>query len=230
MSLKKVVIFGDSVLKPVIINEQKRYSVSKDIDWEGIENALSIQILNRSRMGATIKHGLSDMQEFFAAGTDCFAAIIEYGGNDCDYYWEQVASDKTKIHPPKTSPEDFQAALYEMINIAKRNNVKPILMTLPPISAIKYYNWFASKGLNEENLIHHLKDVEVISRHQESYNNMIAAAATRCNVEIVDVRQSFLLSKDYMSLMCEDGIHPNENGHRLIVSAFIEHFTAKTLN
>ena len=36
---------------------------------------------------------------------------------------------------------------------------------------------------------------------------------------MIDIRSAFLVRKDYTDYLCEDGIHPNEKGHRLIREA-----------
>lgn len=224
MNKRKVVIFGDSLLQPIFIDSENRYAVSKAVDWQFIEQKLDIKIENLSRMGATIKYGYLNLLEYLKTNNDVFAAVIEYGGNDCDYNWKKVAFDNKTAHFPKTNINEFEDTLNIMINILKENNIKTILTTLPPISSLKYYNWITSTGLNKENIMMHLGDIEIISRHQESYSNVIEKTAYKQRVDIADVRQGFLLRKDYIKLMCEDGIHPNLEGEQIIVNTFLDKY------
>ncbi|MOA67209.1 hypothetical protein D3C78_1942860 [compost metagenome] len=40
-------------------------------------------------------------------------------------------------------------------------------------------------------------------------------------VKWIDIRDDFMKTEDYRKYMCEDGIHPNEQGHELIADYFI---------
>ena len=225
---KKVVIFGDSILKPVVLNDNFKYVFSKEIDWENIEKELNVKLENRCRMGATIKHGVVYISEYLKTNDKFFAAVIAYGGNDTDYNWRQVSDDGASIHYPNTKLDDFEAMLNEIIDLLNEKKIRPILVTLPPISSIKYFQWIMKNGLNEENIMRHLGDIETIARHQEMYNNVVLKIAYSRKIKLVDIRKEFLDSPIYMSLMCEDGIHPNTAGGQLIVDTFIKRFKQKT--
>jgi len=226
MKERKIVIFGDSILKPMVLNEQNRYAVSDKVDWNGIEKALNVKIENCSKMGATIKHGAAYLSEYLKKDNDFFAAVIAYGGNDSDYNWRQVSEDDTAVHLPNTDLGAFEVTLWQMIELLKASEITPVLLTLPPISSIKYYRWIITRNnLNEENIMKHLGDIETIARHQELYNNIILKTAYQHNIRLVDVRKEFLNSPAYISLMCDDGIHPNEAGGKLIADTFIKRFS-----
>ena len=154
-----------------------------------------------------------------------FAAIIAYGGNDSNYDWRQVSADGSVVHLPNTELKIFETTLKKMIKMLNENKIRPILMTLPPISSIKYYEWIMRNKLNEENIMIHLGDIETIARHQELYNNIILKIAYQHNVDLVDIRKEFLDSSIYMSLMCDDGIHPNAMGGQVIVDKIIKRFS-----
>ena len=223
MEARKVLIIGDSILKPIVLNESDRYIVSKSVNWAKIEEVLNVKIDNKSRMGATIKHGFKLLKESLEA-EQYDVVIIEFGGNDCCYDWRKVAESK-ETHLPNTGPDEFESTLREMINIANKHGVKPILMTLPPISSSKYYDWFIKRAkLNEENVMCHINDIEVIYRHQEWYTNIVQTVSRETQTEIVDVRKEFLARKDFINLMCEDGSHPNVKGEQIIVDTFVKQF------
>lgn len=229
MKTKNVVIFGDSLLRGVVTDAGgQRYTISKRIDWSGIERELNIKIENRSRMGATVTYGLKMLKEYLAQGKRPDTVIIEYGGNDCNYDWNKVASERSHNHLSLTSEADFEAGLNEMLDILKRNRIKPVMMTLPPVSGQMYFNRLVEKGLDGDNLLYFLRDVETISRHQELYNNIAVSVALKRKVELVDVRSAFLQNKDYARLMCPDGIHPNEDGEQYIIKAFLNYFQKRS--
>lgn len=221
MELKNVIILGDSLLQPILIDNTNKYAVSSAVDWHYIEQKLNIKIKNLSKMGATIKHGYLYLIDYLKANNGIHAAIIEYGGNDCDYNWPKVSIDNKVQHLPRTNVKEFENTLNIMIDILEEKGIKTILTTLPPISSPKYYDWITKKGLNKENIMLHLGDIEAISRHQEYYSNIIEKTANIRGVDLVDLRRDFLLRKDYINLMCEDGVHPNIEGEQIIVNTFL---------
>jgi len=227
MEKRKIVIFGDSILRGVTINEENnRYTFSKTIDWEGIEKRFDIILENYARIGATISYGYDSIVKYLESGKRCSAAIIGYGGNDCDYNWAEVAADGNIIHPPKTAPVKFEETLDKILDILINYDIKPILMTLPPIFATRYYEWFMQTGLNKENIMKHLGSIDIIYRHQEYYSNIIASVAAKRNIDIANVREKFLLRKDMISLIGKDGIHPNYEGEQIIIKTFLEKYSA----
>ena len=43
------------------------------------------------------------------------------------------------------------------------------------------------------------------------------------DIPIIDITPKFLEIKNYSNLLCDDGIHPNEKGHKIIAEAIREH-------
>ena len=226
--MKKISLFGDSLLRGVILDENKAYRYSKSIDWQNIEKQLRCELDNRSRMGCTIGKGEAMLQTYLQK-TEPDVVVLEYGGNDCDFDWADVAERPLEAHLPFTEITAFCNKLEEMITLLESKNIRPILMTLPPINAEKYLNWITRDGKDRNGIMEFLGDVERIYRFQERYSNAIEKIAHKRNVELVDVRDAFLDQRDYVQLMCEDGIHPNPKGQELIVGAFLQHFGARAV-
>ena len=90
-----------------------------------------------------------DLQE----KTPCQIALVEYGGNDCDFDWKAIAADPTGEHKPKTSIESFVKTLETMAENLLQRNIQPLLMTLPPVDASRYLSFICRDGLNRANII-----------------------------------------------------------------------------
>lgn len=220
---RKVALFGDSLLKGIVIDEESnRYLISNAIAWREIEHHLNIKIDNQSRMGATITYGFKKIKTYLKTHPKPDVVLIEYGGNDCDYDWVYVANNKSKNHLSKTEPKAFRKTLSELIDFLINNQIEPVLMTLPPIDPNRYYHWISKQGLNQDNLMYFLGDVQTIYRHHELYNQIIHDVAYEKCVRLIDVRQSFLGSNNYHDLMCIDGIHLNENGHQKVIDSIYQ--------
>lgn len=221
---KKIALFGDSILRGVIYGDDKRYHISKEIDWRGIEETLDIELENFSKMGNCIESGRINLEKFLADCKNVKGVVLEYGGNDSDYFWEQVSRNPSKDNLPKTVLAEFRRDLTSMIALLKKKHIRPILMTLPPIIAERYFNFIVSLGNDATNIKEFLGDVQIIYRRHELYSNEIVKIAHEQNVDLVDVRSSFLQSNNLENLICEDGIHPNTEGQQLIVHTFSTYF------
>lgn len=228
MNTKKVALFGDSILKGVVLDTNGRYRFA-DIDWNSIEKRLNVDIVNKSKFGCEIKKGGKILSD--SMSRESFdVAVIEYGGNDSDFCWGEVAATPFERHTSKTEVGEFEVRLEYMVSVLQDKGVKVVLMSLPPIDAERYFDWISQKDeQKQKNIMAFLGDVSRINRYQEMYSNAIVQVAFKKQCDLVDVRKKFLQSDDFKGLMCLDGIHPNEKGQREIISAFVEYFNDTAL-
>jgi lysophospholipase L1-like esterase len=221
---KNITVWGDSILKGVILDEQDgKYKVMKNNCLSSFAEITGCAINNNAHFGMTAARALKKITTFIDKQPPKRddIVIIEFGGNDCDYNWSGIANAPDDIHQPKTTIADFKASLQNMIDMFKNKGVTPILMNLPPLEPERYFNW-VSRGLNKENILQWLGDIARIYRWQEAYNNAAEWIARQNNCNLLNVRDSFLISKNYSSHFCADGIHPNEKGHKKILESLLE--------
>ncbi|MEG1806082.1 MAG: SGNH/GDSL hydrolase family protein [Clostridia bacterium] len=221
--MKNVTIFGDSLLQGVLF-QNKKYSLSRSIDWDGIQNSLDVKITNSSKMGCTITKGETIIDKVLAQGREIDTAIVEYGGNDCDFDWAEVAKHPLGEQSSHTSLSDFKEKLVKIIATLRNAKIKPILMTLPPLNPVTFFAKVAADTNGADGIMQFLGDVMRIYRYQELFSNAIIDVAIALNVQLVDVRSKFLSNDNFNSLICEDGIHPNEKGEKIIADCFLETF------
>ena len=221
--IENISIFGDSILKEVVVDkDSSHYYTPKETGAKKIAEALSVQIKNNSRFGCTIDKGYEQLQNALNKGLLCDIVVLGYGGNDCDYNWAEVAENPYIDHSPHTPIDKFEKIYLDMINILKEKGIMPLLMSLPPIDAEKYFAWITRGGINKENLLKWIGDIQMIYRFQELYSGVAAKVAYETGSLFVDVRKKFLDKRNYTDLICYDGIHPNLEGHALIDQAFLE--------
>ena len=129
----KIVVAGDSISKGVIYDEIKsKYTILEDNYVELVRDKLNGIIHNTSRFGSTIIKGIHKLKNnIFNEKPDI--VLIEYGGNDCDFNWAEIAKHPEKNHQPRTDFETFESTLLETIDLVKKNKSTPILMNLPQI-------------------------------------------------------------------------------------------------
>ena len=218
--VQSIGVWGDSVMKGVVYDENKsKYTLLSENGADKASRKLGLRLFNRSRMGCTVTKGLQllkkDLQRPEAA---CDAALIEFGGNDCDYDWAQVAAHPEQDHQPKTPLPLFIAQLRDMIDLVRQKGMQPVMMTLPPLHAQRYFDFFTRNGLSGDSILRWLGDVQHIYRWHERYNAAVMRVAQECGCPLADVRDAFLAERDCGDLLCADGIHPNAKGHALMES------------
>jgi lysophospholipase L1-like esterase len=218
--MKKAAIFGDSILKGIQLDSgTKKYIVKNCIDIDKIGNKHLVSIDNFSMFGCTIRKGNIMLRrrlerEYFDI------VMLEYGGNDCDFNWKEIAERPHDKHIPNTSFTTFIDIYLKMINLLKEKCIRPIVATLPPLEPQRFFDWFC-KGLNKENIVKWLGTVNTIYRWQEKYSRAIEYIAHKTDTLLVDIRGAFLKYFRIDDLLCEDGTHPNSKGQNVITEAFL---------
>lgn len=214
---KKILVVGDSLSKGVVFDEEKKkYMLLKDCFFNLLSSAVNAQMINASRFGSTVTQG-QKMLKTKMEKHDPDIVVIEFGGNDCDFLWDNIAENPQFDHIPKTPLDEFENRINEIVDYVQKQGKTAILTTLPPLYADSYFKWFTNsdkeKGLN---ILKWLKDVWRIYWWQERYSNCLSYIAKLRNIGCIDIRRPFLKSKDFFGYICSDGIHPNEAGHKLI--------------
>ncbi len=230
---QSICVFGDSVSKGVVFDSvHKKYMLLKDSFVCLLEKAADIAISNYSKFGCTVTKGVEILKKHQNELSKYDYTVLEFGGNDCDFDWAKVSESPESVHIPNTPVEKFEAYYSELIDEVKQCGGNPILLSLPPIDAKRYFAWI-SRGLNAENILHFLGDIEYIYRWHEMYNLAVYRLAMEHQVPIIDISSAFLQTGNYQSLICEDGIHPNEKGHKLIgetIARYVPMLTVRKTN
>ena len=105
----------------------------------------------------------------------------------------------------------------KLIDYARSKGAEVAICTLVPIDSQKFMNW-VSRGLNYENILNWLGDVDRISRWQEYYSKLSEKVAKIAHCKILDLRSIFKGSMD--NFIGIDGMHPSAEGHTKIREAF----------
>ncbi len=222
MKITSIQIWGDSVLKGIFFDEARgRYAILRDNAVRLVERELDIPIINHSRMGCTAPEGLAEMMGDSSPLTGTLV-LIEYGGNDCDMDWAAVAEDPAGPHEPKTLPQKFEETLRAMVELVRRRGGLPVLSTLPPLEAERYFQW-VSRGLSRENILSYLGGAALrIYRWQELYSTIALRVSARLRCMCLPIREYFLENVVDQNIHSLDGIHLNELGHRMMAEATME--------
>ena len=220
----KLLFLGDSISKGIIYDEEKkRYVFCKKSFANQLKGKIKGIIKNISRFGNTVLKAENGIKNTLELKPDI--AFIEMGGNDCDFDWKEVSINPDIDHKPNTEIEIYKKSLMETAKSFKENGIECVFLTLPPIDSVRYYKWIGKDVEKPENILKWLGTVEKIYWWQEKYNLAIYEVAMASQSHLIDIRQGFLDQRDYRDLICLDGIHPNEKGHKIIadkISKYLE--------
>ena len=221
----KITALGDSITKGVVMNEENNYSLAEGSFVEILRKELNLDIENYGRFGCTINYGHQVVARHGEDIAHSDYTIIEYGGNDCDFYWKRIAQNPTGNHLPKTTLDEFRNSLVELIAKIRALGSKPLILSLPPIDSASYFAFFSREMAcdQRDNILRWMGgDVEAIARWHEDYNRVLFEVATDTHTPILNITEPFITNPSGIkSLICPDGIHPNSEGHRLIANSIM---------
>ncbi|MEF9951615.1 MAG: SGNH/GDSL hydrolase family protein [Clostridium sp.] len=222
--INNVYVYGDSILRGTLLDSSKNtyYSMKENIALK-LQEKFNICVNNKSKFGRTILKGAREIKAMLKKEECCDLVILEYGGNDCDHKWCEVANDPLANHIPNTPIEEFEETYNQLIRELQEKNIKVAVLSLPPIDSERYFEWVTQNGLNKDNVLTWLNEKQSISHYQELYSLAATKVALQNNCIYIDVRSEFLKQRDYRDFMCEDGIHPNEKGQKLIEDTIAKH-------
>lgn len=218
--IEKIEVLGDSILLGIQVNpENKRYYTKNDIDTSKLSRVYSLKFTNDSRFGCTVTKGYQLITKKLEKGPDFDAIVMDFGGNDCDYKWEDIAADPNGSFNPNTPLDKFISEYTKLIRVIKSNRIIPIMTNLPPLEPQRFFDWWC-RNLNKENVMKWLGSIKEIYNHQALYSSCVEEIAKKENIPLVDIRSAFLKSGNVGDLICEDGTHPNSNGQKVITEVF----------
>jgi lysophospholipase L1-like esterase len=224
-SIMKVVALGDSIIKGVLFNKEANgsghYSLSDHNIVDRVAEGLHCEVLNLGKMGCTIETGERILEHHSARLDGARYVLLCYGGNDSDYDWKAIADRPEVEHQPKTSLRIFEKTYMRVINKVRKMGYTPLVMSLPPMDAQQYFDFFTSSfnKIQRANVLKWLKgSVNTIWAGHELYNDAVKRVANATNCVLIDCTTTLGDGKGYL---CEDGIHPNVAGQSKIASIIL---------
>lgn len=221
MRFSEIQIWGDSIMKGVVYDAaRKRYVLLRDNAVKLFGERLMVPIKNYSQMSRTAPQGLAALNSA-EENLEGKLVVLEFGGNDCDFDWKAVAEAPEEPHLCHTPSEAFSSALEQLVSLVRLRGGTPALCTLPPLHAHRYLDWITRNGLSRENILKFIGVPERIYRWQEFYSSLVSRTAAAMRCVCLPMRDAFLERVRGEDVMCLDGIHINEQGHRIMAEAAI---------
>ena len=226
--MARIKIYGDSILKGVMYSEEyKKYRLF-GYKYDELEKS-GISVENNCKMGATIGKGFEIMKATLDDCDENTIVVMEFGGNDCNFNWAQVAVDPGAEHIPATPENEFVEQYASAIDYAKSKGARPVICSLIPIASQKFMDW-VSRGLNYANILKYIGRVDTIGDWQSHYSDLAMRAAAETQTEVIDLRRDFTLDGGGADLIGIDGIHPTADGHKKISALFQNELKKKVLS
>lgn len=220
MERRQIQLLGDSILKGIQVDPVSgKYVVCNEMGIPALETEFGLTVRNQSHFGATCLKGARLLERLLSRGIACDAVVMDFGGNDCDYVWPEIAMDPAGDHRPHVPLAEFVERYRAMVRTLVAAGIRPILTTLPPLEPRRFFNWWC-RDLDQSAVARWLGDVETIYTHQERYSQAVERLAREEGAALVDLRGAFLARGNVGGLLCEDGTHPNSAGQALIGGAF----------
>lgn len=220
--IQNLYLFGDSIGKGIVLDEcEQRYKVLEDSFLMRLQKKFELQVSNFSKYGANILKGLQIFERQIGRVRADSIVLLEFGNNDCDMPWAEIAAEPEGQFLPQVPRELFMETYRKLIAEARGTGAEIIMINLPPLYARRFFSTVSAKLDREKLLAHMHGDVEMIYRWQEYYNLAVTELARELDCPLIDIRSEFLSRYSYEDYLCADGMHPNERGHELI-SAKVE--------
>ena len=213
----KVGLLGDSVGRGVVQdNTSGKYVVSKQSFANLCQEKFDILVENFARFGSTVMNGMTSFNRFFDELKTTNYVLMIFGGNDCNFDWDAISENPSLPHKPACPVEEFKQKYTDLIHQVQAQGESPVLLSLPPIAAHKFYH-FICRNRNAENILKYLGgNINNINNWHEMYNLAVFHVGAHQGIPVLDITSPFFALRDYESYFCDDGMHPNESGHKLI--------------
>lgn len=231
--MKKAIAFGDSVIEGVILDDRRcgrnsvRYMFLDDNFASQCGRRLDMEICNYGKFGSTVTAGAGLLDRHIGEIGRARYTFLGFGGNDSDFNWQEIAENPHSRHCPHTDIRTFSLAYKALVDKIRHLGSRPVMLSLAPLDPDRYFE-HVTRGMNaagRANVLDWLGgSTGPITNWHEMYNLQIFKLGMVLKVPVIDITSAFLSKKDFREYLCQDGIHPNEKGHRLIADAVCDHF------
>lgn len=225
--MKKIAVFGDSILKGAVTGYSDHlFDILPENSLTLAQKEIPFELFNDSVFGSTISKTQKRLNKFFEKGETADFVIIESGGNDCDYDFLSMLKNGETSAPQRTPLSDFMTMLDQMVQTVKEKGCIPVVMTMPSLVADRWYEHITraldQDGKAKVDAFLGENPVDRLSKNHEIYNLNLMEYCRKEGILMIDMRKALLEAPDYRSLMCKDGIHPNEEGYKYMSRVWIK--------
>jgi len=210
-----IVTFGDSVTAKRGSTAVYTKLLAEELSFDGKD----VKVINAGIGGHTTKNGKSRFQkDVLDVKPD--VVVIMFGINDAAVdVWR-----KPPAKTPRVALAEYRLNLTEMVKALRKQGARVVLMTSNPIHwAPKTRELYGKSPYKPD-------EVDGFNVLLREYVVAVREIADKEKVELVDVFAAFETHdsdpKHRAGSLTPDGMHPGNEGHRIIADLLIEFFTA----
>jgi sialidase-1 len=202
-----IIMFGDSTTAERRGEVKKVYAERVSESLHGI--GLSLSTHNAGVPGNTTRNARDRFTKDVLAHKPRLV-VIQFGINDAAIdVWKKPPATASRV-----SLTEFEQNLRWMVNALREHKAKPVLMTTNPTRwTDKMREMYGKPPYRPDDADGF--DAPVLSR----YNAAVRRLAAELNVPLVEVHEAFTAKNADKLLL--DGVHPNDEGHRLIADLLV---------
>nr|WP_268239381.1 SGNH/GDSL hydrolase family protein [Sporolactobacillus putidus] len=148
--------------------------------------------------------------------------LINIGGNDCNFRWDQVSLLPEEEHVPIVPLSRYLANIKILIEKISSSGAVPVVLSLLPLDPARYYQSLMKRY--SHSIGHWISCCGGIEHWHGMYNRALKDLVRKMGVPVLDIRTAFKQKGNFSKLINEDGLHPSAEGYRAlaeIVSAGI---------
>lgn len=202
MNSTGIIFFGDSVLAGTGASDRS-LSCAKLI-----KDRVNLPVLLKGRNWHTSLDGLCRLEQDVLKQSAFSHVVILFGNNDS---WLVSPSES------RVPLAQFSNNLVTIADRIAQNRQMPYLCTLQLISPQKILSKYAAL-FNFSIKENSFKDI--LELHDQ-YNDEIYKIAKRHRIECIDLRAA--LQTEQANTIADDGLHPNDNGHKIIAATILSY-------
>lgn len=123
----------------------------------------------------------------------CF--IFAFGANDAAY---QIIEKKFRLEA-----EEYEMNIKKTIDLARKFSNNIVFINITPVDERKT-DGVLNKAKSRKN------------EYVDQYNEVLKQVCENNSIDLIDINSEYKKT-DVISLLCEDGLHPNTKGHQIIL-------------
>ncbi|MFT8930206.1 MAG: SGNH/GDSL hydrolase family protein [Sporolactobacillus sp.] len=145
--------------------------------------------------------------------------LINIGGNDCNFRWDQVALLPEEEHVPIVPLARYLRNVKEIADKISKSGAVPVLLSLLPLDPVRYYQSLMAHY--SQNIGHWISYCGGIEHWHGMYNRALKGCAEKWRIPLFDIRTAFKKKGDLSQLLNEDGLHPTPAGYQAMADSLL---------
>lgn len=172
----KIYIYGDSLLKATVPDVDFHYHFHINEVMQRYQTKL-VEVVNRSKMGATIRKGLSLVRHDLDRGLEAGTPWCPTAATTATMTGPPLTPTPAPTTGPTRSCRCLPTPCTRPWTPCARAAWQPVMMTLPPIDGERYLSFLCRDNLRRDRILSWLGEPQMIYRHQELYADTAAEIA-----------------------------------------------------